>query len=179
LALETGLAPKARDLTRSIASLEERALPLAFSSNPVVPSLEQPLELWFNEDQKKQFNLIIEPAESKIVMPGNIFPSGIKLSPNIGLVFDVIADRLDESQRTVAIIAHTDNVPLRAGSAFRDNKHLSEERAKAVAEAFIERGIAKERLTYSGEGDSKPVATNTIKGNARNRRVELIFLPQP
>jgi len=181
LALQTGLTPKAQRLTNSVASLEKTAIPSVFSprNSLAEESFEQPLELWFKDDQKKQFNLKIDLDESKIILPGDIFVSGITLNRDIGLVLDILADRLDESQRKVAIIGHTDNVPIRPGSVFRNNKHLSEERARVVAEALIDRGIASERLTYSGEGDSMPVVPNTIKGNARNRRVEMFFLSQP
>ncbi|WP_432672291.1 OmpA family protein [Flavobacterium sp. SM2513] len=54
------------------------------------------------------------------------------------------------------------------------NQTLSEERAGAVRMYLIENGIATDRLTSSGFGESKPIDTNkTSKGKANNRRVEV------
>ena len=54
------------------------------------------------------------------------------------------------------------------------NQTLSEERAGAVRMYLIENGIATDRLTSSGFGESKPIDTNkTAKGKANNRRVEV------
>ncbi|RZK04239.1 MAG: OmpA family protein [Flavobacterium sp.] len=54
------------------------------------------------------------------------------------------------------------------------NQKLSEDRAGAVKNYLIENGIATDRLTSSGYGESKPIDTNkTAKGKANNRRVEV------
>jgi outer membrane protein OmpA-like peptidoglycan-associated protein len=54
------------------------------------------------------------------------------------------------------------------------NQTLSEERASAVKDYLLENGIAKDRLTSKGFGESKPVDSNrTAKGKANNRRVEV------
>jgi len=42
-------------------------------------------------------------------------------------------------------------------------------------EKLIELGIATERLTYKGHGESKPMAdNNSPEGKAQNRRVEFV-----
>lgn len=54
------------------------------------------------------------------------------------------------------------------------NLDLSERRAKAVADFFVSKGVAPERLAIKGFGVSNPVASNKTKeGRAKNRRVEL------
>ena len=54
---------------------------------------------------------------------------------------------------------------------------LSEERAGAVKAYLIENGIASDRLTSKGFGESKPIDTNkTAKGKANNRRVEVLLV---
>ena len=54
------------------------------------------------------------------------------------------------------------------------NQKLSEDRAGAVRNYFIENGIATSRLTSVGFGESKPIDTNKTKaGKANNRRVEV------
>ena len=53
------------------------------------------------------------------------------------------------------------------------NLKLSQERAGAVRDFLIEYGIAADRLTSVGHGETKPVADNdTSSGRDRNRRVE-------
>ncbi len=54
------------------------------------------------------------------------------------------------------------------------NQKLSEDRAAAVKNYLIENGIASERLTSVGYGETKPIDTNKTKaGKANNRRVEV------
>ena len=53
------------------------------------------------------------------------------------------------------------------------NQCLSENRAKAVVDFLILKGIDPKRLQYKGFGKSKPIDTNTTEeGRAHNRRVE-------
>ena len=54
------------------------------------------------------------------------------------------------------------------------NQKLSEERATAVMNGLIERGVSVDNLVSKGFGESMPVATNkTPKGKAENRRTEI------
>ncbi|MFW2368526.1 MAG: OmpA family protein [Desulforhopalus sp.] len=74
-------------------------------------------------------------------------------------------------QVNAEIYGHTDSM----GSATY-NQSLSENRAQAVANYLVEKGINRERLTSRGFGESKPIATNdTQEGRQKNRRVELQF----
>lgn len=67
------------------------------------------------------------------------------------------------------IEGHTDS----RGSA-KYNQKLSENRAKAVKEYLVKRGIKAGRLTTKGYGFTMPIAPNdTPEGMAKNRRVEL------
>ena len=72
----------------------------------------------------------------------------------------------------IEISGHTDNT----GSE-QYNKTLSENRAKAVAEYLIGKGIAADRIVAKGYGFDKPVADNqSEEGRAKNRRTELKIL---
>tara|TARA_A100001011_G_scaffold195540_1_gene203883 strand:- start:3905 stop:5242 length:1338 start_codon:yes stop_codon:yes gene_type:complete len=54
------------------------------------------------------------------------------------------------------------------------NQKLSEKRAAAVRAYLLEKGIADNRLSTIGYGESKPVGNNnTVKGRANNRRVNI------
>jgi OmpA-OmpF porin, OOP family len=65
---------------------------------------------------------------------------------------------------------HTDNV----GSK-RSNQALSEQRAKAVVDYLMGKGISAARIQSAGYGDTRPVAPNDSEANrAKNRRIEFI-----
>jgi len=86
---------------------------------------------------------------------------------------DEIAEMLkNNSSLKVSIEGHTDNVGTPA-----TNKTLSENRAKAVMNALIAKGIDKSRLSAKGWGQDKPISDNTTEGGkAKNRRVEIVKL---
>jgi len=72
----------------------------------------------------------------------------------------------------IQIAGHTDNVGNK-----ESNQVLSEERAKSVVNYLIAKGIAKERLSSIGYGDSQPIAdNNTMEGRKMNRRTEVRVL---
>ena len=67
------------------------------------------------------------------------------------------------------VAAHTDDT----GKRFR-NQQLSEQRAQAVVDALVARGIAHERLAAQGFGPSKPLVPNdSAENRAKHRRAEL------
>jgi outer membrane protein OmpA-like peptidoglycan-associated protein len=58
-----------------------------------------------------------------------------------------------------------------------DNLKLSNNRAKAVADYLISKGIDAKRLTWKGLGETKPVGDNkTEEGRAKNRRTEFTIV---
>jgi len=71
----------------------------------------------------------------------------------------------------ILIEGHTDNTGTAAG-----NLTLSDARAAAVKAALVaDFGIAADRLTTKGFGDTQPAAPNTTStGRAQNRRVEIV-----
>ena len=72
----------------------------------------------------------------------------------------------------VEISGHTDNV-----GDIKMNQKLSEDRAHSVKNFLLSEGVSESILTTIGYGESKPVeSNNTIRGKAKNRRVELRFI---
>ncbi|MDZ7593680.1 MAG: OmpA family protein [Thiobacillus sp.] len=72
----------------------------------------------------------------------------------------------------IEVAGHTDSM---GSDAY--NMRLSQQRAEAVRNFLISRGVAADRLTAKGYGESQPVADNaTEEGRFKNRRVELIPL---
>ncbi len=76
--------------------------------------------------------------------------------------------------RRISIEGHTDD---RGSDAH--NQDLSTRRAQAVREYLLTQGIAAERLTSQGFGESRPIDSNrTPRGRAANRRVEFVITEQ-
>jgi len=75
----------------------------------------------------------------------------------------------DSPAYKATITGHTDSVGKDAY-----NQKLSEKRAAIVKEMLVKDGVAADRLTTAGKGESAPVASNkTKKGRAENRRIEV------
>lgn len=86
----------------------------------------------------------------------------------LNALFNLLDQQVDIS---AVIIGHTDN----QGSDDY-NQILSEDRAEAVKNWLVEKGINPNRLSSEGRGLSEPVATNeTEQGRAQNRRTEVVL----
>ena len=94
-----------------------------------------------------------------------IKPESYKLLDEI-LQSSVVAEGLK-----VGVYGHTDNVGNAEG-----NQHLSEERANAVKNYLINKGLTTDRIEAKGFGSTKPIADNgTAAGRAQNRRVQIVL----
>lgn len=75
----------------------------------------------------------------------------------------------------IELRGHTDS-QNKTGDADYNTK-LSQKRAEAVKEALVKRGIAADRISAFGYGESRPVAdNNTEEGRALNRRTEFVII---
>lgn len=169
--LRRELTPSVETLTRQLATLAVQPAPEVFALAP-----EPPLDAWFTAEERRNYGLVVDAPHKRLSLSGSrSFVSGAVIHERMAPVLDTIAHHLIRGEGAIVIIGHTDTVRLRAGSAFRDNQHLSEERAKAVAAALVARGVPADRITTSGKGDREPVTSNdTENGRARNRRVDVI-----
>ena len=111
------------------------------------------------------------PKEGDVVrMQGIYFATGksevLPQSYNALISLKQLMD--DNPDMKIELRGHTDDY----GST-EYNQQLSEERARAVAEFLMDKGISRRRLTWKGFGKSLPVADNrTVEGRMANRRVE-------
>jgi outer membrane protein OmpA-like peptidoglycan-associated protein len=97
-----------------------------------------------------------------------------QLEPQSRRLLRKVAAILDKYSKTrLTIVGHTDD---RGFASF--DIHLSERRAKSVADDFVAAGVARPRIRIMGMGFERPVAANdTVEGRARNRRVEIHVAP--
>jgi OOP family OmpA-OmpF porin len=115
---------------------------------------------------KKEYTQLFQRA-----LQGIQFETGkavIKKQSN-GILDAIVKMMVDNPTFKLKIGGHTDNVGNDAS-----NMTLSQNRADAVANYLIAHGVAPNRVTATGYGETSPVDTNKTKaGQARNRRVEL------
>jgi OmpA-OmpF porin, OOP family len=99
----------------------------------------------------------------------NFSSGGSALTADSLPLLDVIAAALGPCQGTrVEIAGHTDA----AGGTAR-NMRLSEERANAVVQGLVDRGIPAKRLLPRGYGEAKPLDSGaSVDAYAKNRRIE-------
>jgi outer membrane protein OmpA-like peptidoglycan-associated protein len=92
------------------------------------------------------------------------------LRPDSNKELNELAEYMNLKKTLVIEIAgHTDNV-----GAPESNQKLSEDRANAVKQYLVKKGIVAERIVAKGYGDSEPVAdNNTASGKQQNRRTEV------
>jgi chemotaxis protein MotB len=101
------------------------------------------------------------------------------LKPEGQRVLEKIASVLmQHTNRQVHVIGHTDDVPIHR--KFASNWELSTARATAAVRFLQERaGVDPRRLGALGYGEFHPAVPNTTaEGRAKNRRIEVVILPE-
>jgi chemotaxis protein MotB len=99
--------------------------------------------------------------------------NGLKAIQNLAKVLE------NETEISVLIEGHTDNVPYRGSGQIKDNWDLSVMRATSVVKALLQSGnIEPTRLSASGRSEYLPLdENNTPEARAKNRRTEIILTP--
>jgi len=112
------------------------------------------------------------PAPKKLTLEGVNFDNDkATLRPDAYGILDKAAATLKEwGNAKVEVAGHTDS---RSDDDY--NQKLSQRRAETVRTYLIGKGVAADRLTAKGYGESSPVADNeSEEGRFKNRRVELV-----
>ena len=104
-------------------------------------------------------------------------PGSVKIANTEGFdTLEQIAPILLQSGQSIEIEGHTDNAPIK-NKSFPSNWELSAIRATTVLNVFAQKGIGEDRLSASGFGASRPIASNdTTEGKSLNRRVSIVIL---
>jgi outer membrane protein OmpA-like peptidoglycan-associated protein len=113
-----------------------------------------------------------QPPKKVFVLEGVNFESGkATITQDSYISLMKVVDIMETfTEATFEVVGHTDNVGKK-----EKNMQLSADRAAAVKNFLVEKGINESRITTSGKGDTQPVATNkTPEGRAQNRRIEFI-----
>lgn len=112
-----------------------------------------------------------DPCVEKVRLIGVEFAfDSADLTPESAATLGVAVAKLE---KCAAIAVSIDGFTDSAGPA-KFNQQLSQKRADAVKAFLITKGIAADRLSARGDGETDPIAPNaTIAGRAENRRVEL------
>ena len=139
-------------------------------------SLTEPFELTVRLQPVEELATGPEAEEDGAIVLRNVFFETAS-DALIGLSteeLDRLANLLREQlEVSVEIAGHTDDVGTEAA-----NQDLSERRARRVKAYLESQGIAAERITAVGYGETRPVAPNTTEeGRASNRRTtfRLVF----
>lgn len=105
----------------------------------------------------------------------SLSPRGSEVLARLGAVLAKVEDR------SILVSGHTDDAPpsQRLAATFPTNWELSVARAVNVVRFLGEQAsVPSGRLVAAGHADTKPVASNaTPKGRARNRRIEILLIP--
>lgn len=112
------------------------------------------------------------PAVAPLTLNGvNFDNDSATLRPDASATLDQAAESLKAwGDVKVEVAGHTDS---RSSDDY--NMSLSQNRANAVRDYLVGKGIAADRLTAKGYGESQPVADNaTEEGRFQNRRVDLV-----
>lgn len=115
----------------------------------------------------------LEPIEAnaKIILKNVFFDTKkTDLKPASITELDNVVRLMNENPNMKILISgYTDNI-----GKPDDNLKLSTGRAVAVVNYLVAKGVNKNRLSFKGFGEAKPIATNdTEEGRAQNRRTEL------
>ena len=87
---------------------------------------------------------------------------------------DQIAEALRGKEQPMVVLGFTDNIGTRD-----NNMALSQNRANAVRDYLIQRGIPQDLISAQGKGPDNPISDNgSVEGRASNRRVEIVVQPK-
>ncbi|MCL2823314.1 MAG: OmpA family protein [Polyangiaceae bacterium] len=181
------------DVEQLHASLEEQRMALEEFKRRAeqLETMKKRFELLRTKlDSLVKLGLTVSVRNNRMVisMPGDVlFDSGkVDLKKEgtdiLAQVAAVIRSDAQLSARTFQVAGHTDNRPL-GGGPYKDNWGLSLMRARQVLIFLVGPidnggGLNATRWSAAGYGDTDPIVANvTPEDMRRNRRVELIVLP--
>jgi len=119
-----------------------------------------------------------DPRMATAVLQGDSLFATARATPAADFepVIERLAAALQRFSGSVLVVGHTDNVPI-FNPRFPSNWHLSNARARSVADQLLLHGIDPARLQVLGQADTEPRYPNDSAANRqRNRRVEVMLI---
>ena len=191
-------AQEALQLPADLVRYEGRGAREPVASNSTARGLAQnrrvEIEVSWTETNERQFTVAatqpeISPGRKEatythreVLQPIRFETGNSEIDPATVGILRRAVERYGADQVRLSLVGHTDNVPLGAvrQKQFGSNQRLSEVRAEAVAVQLRKRfGLAEDAVTYSGRGESEPIASNaTAEGRAQNRRVDIELITE-
>ena len=155
-------APKPEPVAQPAPAPEPVAAPLAPAA-PAEPALKTRQGQQLDKAQSGDTVVLLEGVNFEF--------DSARLRPEALPILDEAVTVLNRRKDiSVDVVGHTDSTGTK-----KYNQALSERRAKSVYDYFVSKGIAANRLTAKGYGETKPAYSNaTREGRAKNRRVELV-----
>lgn len=134
-------------------------------------------EQW--QDSTKYLTIAMQSMEEEskkepVVLNNIFFDSGeSKLKSSSFEELDRLYQFLKEQDQVrIEIQGHTDNI-----GSVSDNLQLSQERAEAVKNYLVDKGVSRDRIKARGYGEKMPLAENdTEAGRQQNRRTSFLVL---
>jgi type VI secretion system protein ImpK len=145
----------------------------------VVPAKNPRLSGFLQPEIKEGLVTVLEESDRSIIrLRGDSFFGSGKAEPNAQSlpVLKRIGEALAQVKGDVQVVGHSDNQPIRS-LRFPSNWHLSTARAEGVRAALVPQ-VTEARMRSIGKADAEPVAANdSAENRARNRRVDIILVP--
>ncbi|PTR34011.1 type VI secretion system protein ImpK [Luteibacter sp. OK325] len=154
-------------------------LPAAVAAKPASASLRQLLA----DDARAGALSVDEKPDGQATVrlaATEMFPSGgAEVAADQAALLGRVARALNQVRGRVIVVGHTDDQPIRS-LRFKDNFELSAARARNVSTMLSHDLDDPRRVESSGAGSSQPIATpaDLPANRARNRRVEILFVPE-
>ena len=159
------------------------ALPMALRAEPspgaarprLAPLLQADIGRGALEVRDEALRSVVTLPADALFVPGSAQIQAQQLE-----LLSHVAQALMSAPGQIAVIGHTDNVPV-SSLQFPSNWHLSNERARAVLAVLAQQGAPAPRLRAEGRADVEPLGANgSAAQRARNRRIEIeLRLPRP
>lgn len=143
------------------------------------PAKNPRLSVFLQPEIKAGLVTVLEESDRSIIRlrGDSLFGSG-KAEPNAQSlpVLERIGQALAQVKGGVQVVGHSDNQPIRS-LRFPSNWHLSTARAESVKDALVAQ-VPASRMRSAGKADAEPIVANdTAENRARNRRVDVILIP--
>ena len=167
-----------KNLNVEVTALQRERSRLQQTQNQLQQKLQREIETKQIILEKQDKGLVVTVLAEVLFDPGKAeIKSQFKKS--LGKIIEVLKENVPDKQ--IIIEGHTDSDPIRhSRSKWKSNWELSSARANSIIHYFIKPGkFDAKRLSSAGYGSQRPVTSNRTKqGKARNRRVEIVIIPQ-